>query len=315
MAKCPSKYEPGSPGAPGNPPARPRRPRLRPTSETHARTRHVPPPDLLCRRGLRRHRLRRRRPAAVHAADRERDRGVLPRHRAHVGGLGGHHVRLRHRHLLDQVRRSLLRRRSAAALQDHGVLGRARRLDHVLGAAAVGVRRHRRPQRARVAPRADSLRGRGDRHRGDVLPLPDGGAQQPVRDLPGRHSARRAGAEPAAAERLHGHPPAVAVHRLRGDDDSVRVRHGGPGHRVPGRLVAARRSALDDGELAVPVARPHARHDLGVRGTGLGRLLGLGPGRERRPAAVVHGHGLPAFGDGAGAPRDAPRLEHDAGHH
>ena len=61
--------------------------------------------------------------------------------------------------------------------------------------------------------------------------------------------------------------------------------------------------------------RPDARDDLGVRGARLGRLLGLGPGRERRPAAVVHRHRVPALGDGAGAARHAARLERHARHH
>jgi cytochrome c biogenesis factor len=60
---------------------------------------------------------------------------------------------------------------------------------------------------------------------------------------------------------------------------------GGAHHRAPRRLVAARRAPLDDGGLAVPVVRPRARHAVGVRGTRLGRLLGLGSGRERRAAA------------------------------
>ena len=47
---------------------------------------------------------------------------------------------------------------------------------------------------------------------------------------------------------------------------------------------------------------------------GLGRLLGLGSGRERRAAAVVHGDRLPALGDGPGAARDAARLERHARH-
>ena len=36
-----------------------------------------------------------------------------------------------------------------------------------------------------------------------------------------RGAARRAGAEPAAPELLHGDPPAVALHRVRRDDDPV----------------------------------------------------------------------------------------------
>ena len=39
------------------------------------------------------------------------------------------------------------------------------------------------------------------------------------------------------------------------------------------------------------------RHDLGVRGAGLGRLLGLGSGRERLAAAVVHRDRLSALRD------------------
>ena len=53
-------------------------------------------------------------------------------------------------------------------------------------------------------------------------------------------------------------------------------------HRPSRRLVAARRAPLDDDRVAVPVVRPDARDDLGVRRARLGRLLGLGSGRERR---------------------------------
>ena len=120
--------------------------------------------------------------------------------------------------------------------------------------------------------------------------------------------------EPAAAELLHGDPPADHVPRLRRPDDPVRVRHGGADHRPPRRLVAARRAPLDDDLVAVPVVRPRPRDDLGVRGARLGRLLGLGSGRERGPAAVVHGHRVPALGDGAGAARHAARLERHARH-
>jgi cytochrome c-type biogenesis protein CcmF len=48
-------------------------------------------------------------------------------------------------------------------------------------------------------------------------------------------------------------------------------------------------ATLDDVRMALPVVRPDARDDLGLRGTRVGRLLGLGSGRERRAAAVVHG--------------------------
>ena len=106
--------------------------------------------------------------------------------------------------------------------------------------------------------------------------------QRPVRHLPVLGTGRGARPEPAAPERLHGDPPAGPVRRVRGHDHPVRVRPGGADHRAPRRFLAARRAPLDDGELAVPVVRPHARHDLGLRGAGVGRLLGLGSGRERR---------------------------------
>ena len=98
---------------------------------------------------LRRLRLRdrglgRRRAAPVHAAGRERHRRVLPRHRADDGRVRHPRPRLRHRQLRDQVRPALLGRGAAARLQDRVVLGRARRLDHVLGV----------PARRASAPRA-----------------------------------------------------------------------------------------------------------------------------------------------------------------
>ena len=56
----------------------------------------------------------------------------------------------------------------------------------------------------------------------------------------------------------------------------VRLRHGGPHHRLPRRFVAAGGAALDDVLLVLPFARPDAGDDLGLRGARLGRLVGLG---------------------------------------
>ena len=61
--------------------------------------------------------------------------------------------------------------------------------------------------------------------------------------------------------------------------------------------------------VGLPHHRDHPRRLVELRGPRLGRLLGLGPRRERLAAPVAHRHGLPALGDGAGAPRDAARLE------
>ena len=60
--------------------------------------------------------------------------------------------------------------------------------------------------------------------------------------------------------------------------------------------------------------RPAARRQVGVRGGGLGRLLRLGPGRERGADAVARRHRVPPLGDGAGEEGDAEGLEHAARH-
>ena len=66
-------------------------------------------------------------------------------------------------------------------------------------------------------------------------------------------------------------------------------------------IVATRRWTL--ARLDVPRRRPAARRALGVRGGRLGRLLRLGPGRERRADALARGHRVPALGDGPGEAR------------
>ncbi|CAB4879085.1 unannotated protein [freshwater metagenome] len=55
--------------------------------------------------------------------------------------------------------------------------------------------------------------------------------------------------------------------------------------------------------------RGHPRRALVVCGARLGRLLGLGPGRERLAAAVAHRYGVPPLGDDPRAARDVEGLE------
>ena len=83
--------------------------------------------------------------------------------------------------------------------------------------------------------------------------------------------------------------------------------------RAAGRRLDPHHAPLDAGHLAVPERRHRARAGLGVRGARLGRLLGLGPGGERLPAALAHRHGLPALGDDAGEEGHDEGLEHGAG--
>ena len=56
-------------------------------------------------------------------------------------------------------------------------------------------------------------------------------------------------------------------------------------------------------------AGDHRRNVVVVRSARLGRLLGVGSGRERVVSAVADGDGVPAFGGHAGAARHAPALE------
>ena len=70
-----------------------------------------------------------------------------------------------------------------------------------------GVRQSRAPSRAH------SLRRGGHLGCGDVLPLPDDRAQQPVLDLPHAEPDRRRRTQSAAAELLHGDSPADDVSR------------------------------------------------------------------------------------------------------
>src|SRR5262249_49224278 len=51
------------------------------------------------------------------------------------------------------------------------------------------------------------------------------------------------------------------------------------------------------------------RSSLGILRAGLGRLLGMGSGRERVLLPVAHGNGLPAFRDDAGEARHAENVE------
>ena len=64
----------------------------------------------------------------------------------------------------------------------------------------------------------------------------------------------------------------------------VRLRHRGACRAAPGRRLDRRHPSVLVGRLAVPGHRDPARRALVLRRAGLGRLLGLGPGRERLAA-------------------------------
>ncbi len=77
--------------------------------------------------------------------------------------------------------------------------------------------------------------------------------------------------------------------------------------------VAADRAALDAGPVDLPHARHHRRRVVELRGPRLGRLLGVGPGRERGAAAVADGDSVHPLVDGRRASRRPPHLERRAG--
>ncbi len=119
-----------------------------------------------------------------------------------------------------------------------------------------------------------------------LLPGAPGVRDRPVR-APAGAGARGRRPEPAPAELLDDDPSAVALPRLRGVLGAVRVRDRGARDRAARRRLDPHHPALDAVRVVLPLARQHARRALGVRGARLGRLLGVGPGRERGLHAVA----------------------------
>ena len=176
---------------------------------------HVPAARELRRLRLRGRGVRGRRAPGLAPADRKRHRRVLPGRGADDGGVGGDHPRVRHRRLHASSTSSTTRTRVQPLFYKitsywGGLDGSI--MFWVFLLSVFGVDRGLRQPRA--APRADPVRRRDHLRRADVLPVPDGRPQEPVR----RRSSTAAPADgqrpqPAAAERLHGDPPAGALHR------------------------------------------------------------------------------------------------------
>ena len=103
-------------------------------------------------------------------------------------------------------------------------------------------------------------------------------------------------------------PPAVPLRRLRRPLDGLLVRRR-RADRGPHRCrLGALGAALDAGRLDVPDARH--RHGLlvGLLRAGLGRLVVLGPGRERLLHALARRHRAAALGPRHGEARGARRC-------
>ena len=128
------------------------------------------------------------------------------------------------------------------------------------------------------------------------------------------HPARRAAgrghrAEPAAAPPEHDDPPADALLGLHAVRDPVRVRDRRADHAAARLGVDPQHAPVHARGVDVPRLRDPARRPLVLHGARLGRLLGLGPGRERVADAVADRHRVPALGDDPGEARDAEGLE------
>src|SRR5262249_598114 len=86
------------------------------------------------------------------------------------------------------------------------------------------------------------------------------------------------------------------------------------GQWVPRYPVDTEYTPLDFGSLVVSRHRHPARRTMGLCGTGMGRLLGLGPSRKCLVYAMVNGYRVSPFGDDSGKKRHAQSLEYGFGY-
>ena len=98
---------------------------------------------------------------------------------------------------------------------------------------------------------------------------------------------RRQRPQPAAAGPRPRLPPAVPLPRLRRPLDGLFLRHRRADRGPRRRRLGALGAALDAARLGVPDHRHRLRLDLVLLRARLGRLVVLGPGRERQLHAVA----------------------------
>ena len=104
-------------------------------------------------------------------------------------------------------------------------------------------------------------------------------------------------------------PSADALHGLCRILDRVLVRRRGADRGPDRRRLGAFRAPVRADRLVLPHRRHRDGLVLGLLHAGLGRVLVLGPGRERILDAVARRHGLPALGRGDGKARRAEDLD------
>ena len=104
-------------------------------------------------------------------------------------------------------------------------------------------------------------------------------------------------------------PSAAALPRLCRLLDRLLLRRRGADRGADRRRLGALRPAVRADRLVLPDARHRRRLVLGLLHARLGRLLVLGPGRERLADAVARRHRLRPFGGGDGEARRAEGVD------
>ena len=220
---------------------------------------------------------------------------------------------LAHPRLLDRVRRREQRRaprRCCTRSPASGPRSRARSCCGCCSSAATSRSSRTSSATAPTDPLVAWALARRARRRA-VLLRADARAGEPVPDW-SRAPCRSTGSGPNPLLQNHPlmafHPPMlylgyVGLHR------AVLVRDRRARHRPLRRGLARRHPPRDARRVGLPHRRHRPRRVVELRGARVGRLLGVGPGRERVAAAVAHRDRVHPLGDGAGAARDAARLE------
>ena len=247
------------------------------------------------------------------APDRERAASARRLLRVRRGGLGGARDGDRAPRLPLRERRRALLARGAAAVPVLVVLVEPG------GLAAALAARPERPLGARHLPAPQAL--------ARAHAVPGGVPGRRLRVLRVRHQLRRRARSrrsprchataPASCPSLQNpymltHPPLLYLGYVGFTIPFAFAMAALVSGRTDGRWLAGR-AALDARAVAGARRRHAARRQVGLRGDRLGRLLGLGSGRERRADPVADRHGVPALGDRAGEEGDAQGLERLAG--
>ena len=231
------------------------------------------------------------------------------------GRHGGRHpgLRLRQLRFLGAVRRRELQFGAAADVSHRGAVGRARRLAAAVDLPAGGVDAGRRD---RLAQSAAALRGaRAGRARRPEFRLPAVHARHlgPV-PAPDPGGGRWPRSQSAAAGSGVGGASAGALHRLRGSGGGILVRLCGDARGPHGPGLGALDAPLDHGGVGLPDLRHRPRQLVVLLHAGLGRLLGVGSGRERLLHALAGRHGTDPFAGGHRETRPVQELDAAAGH-